>query len=435
MATQTYQSLISGDYKNTAKLKLTSLPQDFDFSTLLPLAATLTHLDLSNTHLSTLPSTISQFHHLKILFLSSCAFKIFPDLSKCPALEMVAFKSNGMTTIPEHHFPPNLRWLILTDNKIEKIPQSIGGCSRLQKCMLAGNQLRDLPQEMQQCKKLALLRISANQFTVFPLWLLEMPELAHLAFGGNPVVSSVRVEPSQEHIPWNQLETREILGQGASGIIYRGYYRQAGTASNDVAIKLFKGAVTSDGLPHDEMIACVEAGKHSNLINPLAPISGYPERREGLVLELISPNYKNLGGPPNLDTCSRDTYPPDTSLTVPQVKEILAGIASAAEHIHARGISHGDLYAHNILFREDGHALLGDFGAATIYKEVRNEKLEKLEVLAFAHLIEDMLSLMKDESEQAEKFRTTCKDVWVKCSRPVVSERPLFSEILPVLST
>jgi serine/threonine protein kinase len=64
------------------------------------------------------------------------------------------------------------------------------------------------------------------------------------------------------------------------------------------------------------------------------------------------------------------------------------GIASVAAHLHARGIMHGDLYAHNILHDGAGGALLGDFGAASLYDvndRVRAARFERLEVRAFGY--------------------------------------------------
>ena len=67
------------------------------------------------------------------------------------------------------------------------------------------------------------------------------------------------------------------------------------------------------------------------------------------------------------------------------VARILLSVAEAAAHLHSLGISHGDLYAHNTLFNSDGHALLGDFGAATCYTlmQTRKDLIERLEVRAF----------------------------------------------------
>ncbi len=69
------------------------------------------------------------------------------------------------------------------------------------------------------------------------------------------------------------------------------------------------------------------------------------------------------------------------------------GIATATQHLHARGILHGDLYAHNILHTVDGDALLSDFGAAAFF-DVNDaaiaQGLEKLEVRALGCLLEEL---------------------------------------------
>ena len=58
------------------------------------------------------------------------------------------------------------------------------------------------------------------------------------------------------------LRLGEILGQGASGVIYQGLWTTK-LAQQEVAIKIFKGEITSDGLPTDEMAATLAAGCHA----------------------------------------------------------------------------------------------------------------------------------------------------------------------------
>ncbi|TVY58862.1 Leucine-rich repeat-containing protein, partial [Lachnellula suecica] len=389
--------------KGAEKIKIATGLSTFPVSLLAPFA-TLTTLDLSgNTHLSTLPKEISRLHVLKIAFFSNCSFHTFPiELAKCRSLEMVAFKSNAMHTIPEHAFPRKLRWLILTNNALTSLPQSIGSCEALQKCMLAGNRLQALPEGMARCRKLGLLRLSSNELGEVPSWVFGMPELSFLSFAGNPC--SVQLQETEgrglEEIPWREVEIAALLGEGASGVISKARW-----GGRDVAVKVFKGAVTSDGSPIDEMAATIAAGSHANLINPLGRLSssGDYTSKQGLVLQLIPPSYTNLGLPPTLDSCTRDSFPPGTTLSLRTVVGILRGIASAAAHLHGRGISHGDLYAHNILLdTTTGHALLGDFGAATVYGgagSTHDVALERLEVLGFGHLVEDLLGLLVVECD------------------------------------
>jgi hypothetical protein len=424
-----------GSHQGAKKIKISSGISTFPRE-ILDAFDTLEILDLSgNPSLSELPKDISRLHKLKIAFFSDCGFKTFPkELALCRSLEMVAFRGNHMTEIPENSFPRKLRWLILTNNEIETIPASVGQCHRLQKCMLAGNRLTGLPAEMAHCRKLALLRLSSNQITELPKWLLELPELSFLSFAGNPCATTSDENPMLDDIKWEQLEVQHLLGEGASGIISKGSWKKESDESS-VAIKLFKGEVTSDGSPTDEMNACITAGKHPNLIDPIGKIRGHPDKK-GLVLELVPPVYINLGLPPTLESCTRDSFHPEMVFTVETCKNILLGIASAAEHLHQRGIKHGDLYAHNILLdKSAGHALLGDFGAATIYgKDHENsETLERLEVFAFGHLVEDLLGLVErnvdGESEKDGIKIEALNSLHWKCSTPVVGDRPSFAEV------
>ncbi|KAK8098373.1 serine/threonine protein kinase [Apiospora kogelbergensis] len=398
------------------KLKITEPLASFP-PEILQHATSLVQLDLSGTGLSSLPDEFSSFTSLKVLFLSSCRFTEFPAvLSRCPSLEMVAFRGNGMRSVPEDSLPPRLRWLILTGNEIEALPRSIGKCARLQKCMLSGNRLAGLPEEMMKCTKLGLLRLSANQIQELPGWLYEMPELAFLSIAGNPCTGGELVESEVAQvgekgdmeeeegllkIPWTSLSVHSLLGEGASGIISKGTFTLPNGSTQDAAVKIFKGSVTSDGTPMDEMRACMRAACHPNLIDTQGRITDHPDGpdKKGLVMELIPPTYRTLGLPPSLDSCTRDCFAPDTSMTMAQGAGILHGIASAARHLHAKGVAHGDLYAHNILYDEGGHAILGDLGAASIYHHTdtvtERRAHERLEVLALAHLMEDIWTLVK----------------------------------------
>ncbi|KAI0596199.1 serine/threonine protein kinase [Biscogniauxia sp. FL1348] len=435
---------------------LTRLPTSiFDY------ADSLEHLDLSGTGLSALPDDFGRLKKLKVAFFSNCNFSVFPSqLASCPELEMVAFRGNNMSTVPEHSLPPRLRWLILTNNEIAALPKSIGKCWRLQKCMLSGNRLTSLPEEMASCQKLGLLRLSANRFEQLPAWLFDLPELAFLSFAGNPCSTTLAQISERQaasfglvEASWSDLNVQEILGEGASGIISKGVWNGA-DRSPHVAIKLFKGDVTSDGTPLDEMHACMTAGSHENLIDPLGKIRDHPDRREGLVMQLVPPSYTTLGLPPSLQSCTRDCFPPSPSpgLTMMQGLRILRGVASAAAHLHQQGVAHGDLYAHNILFNEEGHALLGDFGAASVYRHYHYEgqgqhsendgsssyssRLERLEVLAFAHLIEDVWRLTPPPNFDEGELRVAMllAALHRRCASSVGTERPHFVEIHRSLS-
>jgi serine/threonine protein kinase len=103
-----------------------------------------------------------------------------------------------------------------------------------------------------------------------------------------------------------------------------------------------------------------------------------------------------------------------------------AGIASACRHLHARGINHGDLYAHNILWDEDGNSLLGDFGAAAFYPDERTgEMLERIEVQAFGILLAELLACCDAGDEHTAELRA----LQARCVQKDLISRPHFAEI------
>ncbi|MFH7428796.1 protein kinase domain-containing protein, partial [Pseudomonas syringae group genomosp. 7] len=78
--------------------------------------------------------------------------------------------------------------------------------------------------------------------------------------------------------------------------------------------------------------------------------------------------------------------------SLPVLLRLAAGIASVTAHIHASGITHGDLYGHNILVQEDGNCLLSDFGAASFHPTAGTGKaLERIETRAFAIMMGQLL--------------------------------------------
>jgi hypothetical protein len=429
---QTLAQLQSGVLKGVVSLKLseglTQFPQE-----IFSLADTLEVLDLSGNQLTALPDDFGRLKKLKILFCSDNPFTVLPEvLADCPLLEMVGFKANQITTVPPKAFNPNLRWLILTNNQITAIPPEIGRCHRMQKLALAGNRLTELPQALSQCRNLGLLRISANRLTQLPGWLLSMPRLAFLAFSGNPFCIRGHAQPLPL-IPWHTLQVQQVLGQGASGVIYKSILN-SGTQSTQVAVKIYKGAVTSDGLPDDEMDAAIAAGTHPGLVQLIGQITNHPEGKQGLVMGLIPPRFYNLGQPPSYASCTRDVFAPNASLTVGQALNIARTIASVGSQLHRNGILHGDLYAHNTLVDEQGNTLFGDFGAASFYDTSDAGvafALERIEVCAYGHLLDDLVYLCKETPEHpAIAALTMLRD---KCTAEVVSTRPGFDYLCSAL--
>jgi len=431
----TLEMLQNGELHGSTKLTLSCELESFP-DEIFRLSDTLEILDLSRNRLSHLPNDFGRLNKLRILFLSENDFTELPKaLSDCLNLTMIGFKSNKITHIPENALPIKTQWLILTDNKIETLPKSMGTLIKLQKCMLAGNQIKTLPDTMDSCKNLELLRISANALERLPSWLFTLPRLSWLACAGNPCVNtSLENEKILHEIPWHKITLHETLGKGASGVISRATVLEKEEA---FAVKIFKGEVTSDGYPNDEMQACIEAGAHEHLTTLHAKLCAHPKKKEGLILSLIPPRYMNLGNPPNFETCTRDTYDSSQKFEFLQILKIVQGISSASVHLHQKNIMHGDLYAHNILIDKHAHVLLSDFGAATRYEnilDIDNEAFERVDVRAFGCLLEDLLGQCTEDDllvyKEEVKLLNTLKE---QCLSMNVEDRPLFTDIVAVL--
>lgn len=376
---------------------LTELPPE-----VLALADTLTYLDLSGNALTRLPAGFERLQALRTLFCSDNPFEELPEvLGACEQLDLVGFKANRIATVPAAALPRRLRWLILTANRIARLPDALGRCAHLRKLALAGNRLTALPEALAGCERLELLRIAANRFAsqdaALPAPLLALPRLTWLAYAGNPFNAAQEARALAAaplaRIPWSAIDLGGLLGQGASGHIHAAMLPMANDPARPRAVKLFKGDMTSDGSPDSEMAACVAAGAHDHLVCAEGRVVDHPRGQHGLVMARMAAGYRNLAGPPSLDSCTRDVYADGLRLSTARARAIARGTGDALAHLHARGLVHGDFYAHNILVDERDHALLGDFGAASLLPEPdsgRSEALVRIDRRALAVLVDEL---------------------------------------------
>lgn len=387
----TLEDLESGALAGARHVRLTHLGLTTFPRQLFDLADTLELLDLSGNQLTSLPADFARLTQLRVLFASNNPFTTLPAvLGQCPQLEMVGFKACQIAEVPADSLPARLRWLILTDNQITQLPASLGQRPRLQKLMLSCNQLQDLP-DLSGCRQLELLRIASNQCTQLPATLWTLPALAWPAIAGNPLTQASEqlalARSAHTAMAYPQLTPGALLGEGASGHIYRTTRRDTGAA---LALKVFKAAATSDGTPQSELTAGLAAGQHPQLLTPLAGVHGHPDGKLAMALPLLPEGFENLAGPPSLASCTRDVYAPATRCSPATAQRLLACIRSAVQHLHAHGVLHGDLYAHNVLWQPaTGEAILSDLGAAALthgLPAAQVAQLQAMEWRAFAHL-------------------------------------------------
>jgi hypothetical protein len=425
MKCESLDALRSGALAGARELKLggglTEFPEE-----IFGLAETLEVLDLSGNALTRLPDDMGRFKKLEALFCSGNRFeRLPPSLGDCSVLSQVGFRGTGMVELPAEALPPRLRWLTLTDNRLTSLPDALGQRPQLQKLMLAGNRVDRLPASLQGAESLELLRLAANRFEALPTWLTDLPSLAWLAWAGNPLDRHVRPQ-SAPAVSWSCVEVEDLLGEGASGQVHRARWRRP-DETQLVALKLFKGAMTSDGLPEREMAACLAAGAHPNLTGALGQLVDHPRQVEGLLMPLLPAHWRVLAGPPSRASCSRDVYDPTLELDLETALRIARGIGLAATHLHDRGLLHGDLYGHNVLWDGAvGEAVLSDFGAASFLPESGPEAYQRLEVRAWGLLLGELLDLCREDTGQLSAWR----NLQQACTQPDAAARPLLAEAL-----
>lgn len=403
----TFAQLKAGKLQGTKQLKLSAQLTQFP-AEIFELADSLEILDLSGNALTELPSDLNRLKKLRILFCSNNQFTHLPEvLGQCERLSMIGFKANQIKHIAESAIPTQtLRWFIVTDNALTKVPHALGECSKLQKLMLAGNQLSSLPASLANCHALELLRMSANQFETLPEFLFDLPKLTWLTYAGNPFCNTIeQALISLHHIPlidWQTLTLQQVLGEGASGVTYQAVMQDK-NMHESVAVKLFKSGLTSDGLPRCEMHASMLAGEHPNLVGVKGVIHHHPQAVQGLVMPLLDADFKVLAKPPSYESCTRDVYADDCKLSPQQAEFILKGVTQAAKHLHAHGLMHGDLYAHNILWGPE-KVVLSDLGGASflpVDNPALTQKILSLEARALNILSAELQAMTSRINEPA----------------------------------
>ncbi|KAK0616692.1 hypothetical protein B0T14DRAFT_538507 [Immersiella caudata] len=450
------QVLRDGGYRGEGlrKFKLNNALSSFP-DEILELGDTLEELDLSSTGLSSLPANFgAELPHLKVAHFNNCKFEVFPkELASCPNLRAVYLRANGMVGIPEDALPHSLLSLILTNNNLTSLPTSIGQCTNLEKLHIAGNQLTSLPTSLSNCTNLTHLRLNSNRLASLPDWLLTLPNLSALSFARNPCASPVANGTSKTpfglaNIPWRDLELRDLPPRDPSHPVIPGLWKQSEHYTEDVAIQLFQGGPNDSGSPADELAARLAAGAHESLITVLGQIYDHPDENGnssgepyygGTVTQLVPECYTPLGrarSEQEASSAEREEIGAETpSITAACAISMLTGLAGALSHLHSHGIAHGDISSRNVLAsKEDEHALLGGFHAATIYGRghAQEEHIERVEVLAFGYLIDDMLELLANLEDETRGVQGL-EDLRQKCAVAEVEDRLTFDEVVEEL--
>ncbi|NDY91338.1 leucine-rich repeat domain-containing protein [Ideonella livida] len=466
MSLDTLNALRAGRLAGATQVRLngcglTALPEE-----LRALAPTLEVLDVGHNPLGTLPPWLAELPRLQVLFASYTPLTVVPEvLGACTALRQIGLRNCQLHTLPAAALPPRLRWLTLTANALSSVPAALGDCAELEKLMLSGNRLAQLPASLAGLSRLALLRVAANGLIQWPGWVGELPALAWLAVAGNPwcdaappaTAAPATAATAHRDIPWTELTLGAVLGQGAGGTTWQARWTPPGgpggsgcgaAAGQDVAVKVFGGAITSDGTPATELAASLCPGPHPQLTSALGAVSGHPEGASALVMPLLPARLRPLAGPPSLASCSRDVYDPALRLCPADAHAVAAQAAAALAHLHAHGVLHGDVYAHNLLWAPadplaglPAQAVLSDLGAALRWPHRLAPAwpaVQRLEVLALGHLLDELALRLDGHGPGLQAQAAALRRHWAPwqaaCREPVPARRPAVAEVAAALA-
>ena len=372
-------------YIDLRNKNLIKLPDNIDID--------VEYLDLSHNNLCLLPENFALFKNLKILFLSNNNFiKIPKVLLKLKNLFMLSFRNNNLIEV--NNIPNSIKWLILTNNYIDKI-DSLGHLIHLRKLMLSGNLLKLLPDDIEKCQEIELIRLSNNKFENVPIIIFKLNNLAWISMANNPCFSLPKLPSKIDLIKKNKLLLKEKIGEGTAGIVYKSSFNNC-----DVAVKHYKGLMTSDGLATNEIYNLCSIKPHNNLIEICGLLyENEKSNIQGCIMHLFN-NYKQISFSPSFQTITRDIYNKnnnDDLKIIENKNNIIQQIEDVLNYLHKNNIIHGDFYGHNIIYnKEKNHCVLTDFGASFIISDqsLLNEFI-KIEKRAFSIFKNELLSKIK----------------------------------------
>ncbi|HVE14899.1 MAG TPA: protein kinase, partial [Elusimicrobiota bacterium] len=150
-------------------------------------------------------------------------------------------------------------------------------------------------------------------------------------------------------------EIRKVIATGGMGVVYEALDK---ALKRRVAIKKLRGEIREDPAERERFLReahTVAALSHPNIVR----IHGIFEEGRDIYLVFEYAEGETL----------KERLRSRGKLPLPEASAVFSGVCSALDYAHGRGIIHRDLKPSNIMVREDGQALVMDFGVARQAKD------------------------------------------------------------------
>ncbi|MCR4318010.1 MAG: leucine-rich repeat domain-containing protein [Planctomycetes bacterium] len=262
-----------------------------------------TKLDLSNLHLTELPSEIISLTALRVLDLSGNQLtELPPEIGSLTALQTLYLGDNQLTELPpEIGSLTALQTLYLGDNQLTELPPEIGSLTALKFLDLGGNQLTKLPPEIGSLTALQTLHLRGNQLTELPPEIGSLTALEWLDLSGNQLTELPPEIGSLTALEWLFLHDNpelglppEVLGPTLSDVTER---NAKSKPPREILDYYFRIAEAGEALQECKLIVVGRGGAgKTTLVKRLNRIARDPNEKETHGITITNLEFDCPGG-------------------------------------------------------------------------------------------------------------------------------------------
>ena len=183
--TEGVENLPRREKLDLSRCGFTALPSRFPWEELRRMG----ELDASDNQLSALPDGMEGLPRLRILLLGWNRFVALPAVVRTlPALEVLGMQGNQLASLGEGELPRRLTQLLLSDNVLRALPDSVPRLPSLRRLALSGNALEQLPATLADIETLEALGLAGNRLRPqggLPAELFKLPRLSWISVAAN----------------------------------------------------------------------------------------------------------------------------------------------------------------------------------------------------------------------------------------------------------